>query len=395
MFIDNEITSGGGFNQAINSIINLKKIQRNKFLIEIVTSKKENLLYLHHLKIKSSYIKISFFDYLFSFLTSSKVFCFLQQKIRLISPLESKLIKRECDLVYFVTPSILALSLQKLNYIFTLWDLCHLENLEFPEVRFFGKFLLRDEFFKKAIHSSFLNITESRDLNKIASAYFGLNIERFLAIPLSPSPFFGNIEKYNKFAVLKKYNLTKDYFFYPAQFWPHKNHIRILQALLILRLSHNIRPNVVFSGKDYGNLNYIRSFINKNKLDSQVKILGFVSPYDITGLYLNSSALVMPTYFGPSNIPPLEAWSLGVPVIYPFNLSKDFEKAVILINQDDKTSLAYAFMEVMKPKVRKKLIAEGYEALKRIEKNRALALNQLFSKLEKFSNILETWHSSD
>ena len=63
--------------------------------------------------------------YLFKFL----------KKIEKYSPFEKKLIAHQIDLVYFLSPTSLALSLEKLNYITTLWDLCHRDNPEFPEVR--------------------------------------------------------------------------------------------------------------------------------------------------------------------------------------------------------------------------------------------------------------------
>ena len=55
--------------------------------------------------------------------------------------------------------------------------------------------------------------------------------------------------------VLKKYSLESGYFFYPAQFWAHKNHIRILEALVQLNLE-GLRFNVVFSG---GNQEAVRT----------------------------------------------------------------------------------------------------------------------------------------
>jgi glycosyltransferase involved in cell wall biosynthesis len=36
---------------------------------------------------------------------------------------------------------------------------------------------------------------------------------------------------------------------------------------------------------------------------------------DMAALYTLSAGLVMPTFFGPTNIPPLEAWHFGRPVI--------------------------------------------------------------------------------
>jgi glycosyltransferase involved in cell wall biosynthesis len=389
--IDNKIDAGGGFNQAINSIINLRDISKKGFILEVITTRKINLIYLKQLEINASYIPVNFIDYLFVFFSNFFLFSLLQQKIKALSPLEIKLIKRECDLVYFTTPSILASNLQKLNYIFTLWDLCHTEHPEFPEVRFFGKYILRDKYLRKAICSSFIVITESDELSNIASLHFGVDKERFISLPLSESPFLKNLASANIFNVKKVYKLAKDYFFYPAQFWPHKNHIRILQALLLLRDSQDLKLNVVFSGKDYGNLNYLSDFIKNNKLNSQVQFLGFVPADHMRGLYENSKAVVMPTYFGPSNIPPIEAWSLGIPLIYPANLSKKFKKAVIAIDQNCEKDLANALIAVTKPQIRKKLIVEGYKFLEQQNKNRLLAFKKLAYKIKEFSKIRETW----
>ena len=51
------------------------------------------------------------------------------------------------------------------------------------------------------------------------------------------------------------------------------------------------------------------------KVDRQIRHLGYVPANDMAALYANAEALVMPTFFGPTNIPILEAWGLGCPVI--------------------------------------------------------------------------------
>ena len=43
-----------------------------------------------------------------------------------------------------------------------------------------------------------------------------------------------------------KYNIENKYIFYPAQFWPHKNHIYIMKAIYILEKVHKIKLNIVF-----------------------------------------------------------------------------------------------------------------------------------------------------
>jgi glycosyltransferase involved in cell wall biosynthesis len=114
---------------------------------------------------------------------------------------------------------------------------------------------------------------------------------------------------------LEKFNLAKDnFFFYPAQFWAHKNHYNLLRAFQKLK---NIAPSfkLVFTGSDKGNLKYIKELITEFDLDDDVKITGFVSENQLKALYENAAALVMPTFLGPTNMPLLEAYSLGCKVI--------------------------------------------------------------------------------
>jgi glycosyltransferase involved in cell wall biosynthesis len=111
--------------------------------------------------------------------------------------------------------------------------------------------------------------------------------------------------------VRAKYNLPLRYFFYPAQFWPHKNHALILQAVKIIAdEKHEVVP-VVFCG---GYWTYIMAHYFKDVMAlalklgiaDRVRYLGSVPDEDMAALYTLSAGLVMPTFFGPTNIPPLE-----------------------------------------------------------------------------------------
>src|SRR5205823_15069226 len=57
--------------------------------------------------------------------------------------------------------------------------------------------------------------------------------------------------------MLAQFRLPPNYIFYPAQFWTHKNHVRILRAILHLKQKYNLRLPVVFAGSDQGNESYI------------------------------------------------------------------------------------------------------------------------------------------
>ena len=389
--ITSEIGSGGGFDQSLNAIVQMQRLSINRFNFEVFTSSENSLEYLNRLGVNATAIKITYFDKLLVKLSHNSLWQGIQTRIKLIAPFEKNLIKQGCDAVYFVATGNLSAGLQKLNYITTVWDLCHRETPEFPEVRDFNTFSIIEKNYRNNFGPALLTITDSERLADMASHYYGIDRNRFLAMPFAPTPFLEKVYTLKAIDVLKKYSLEAEYFFYPAQFWAHKNHIRILQALLTLRDDHGWKPNVVFSGKDYGNRGHIEKFIQINKLKLQVKILGFVPSEDIRGLYQNAMAVVMPTYFGPTNLPPLEAWSLGIPMIYSSHLIEQTGNAALLVDPDNTIGLAEAMRQCTKSEIRDQLISAGYQKLADIAVQRASAEVELCKILDKFAARRECW----
>jgi glycosyltransferase involved in cell wall biosynthesis len=116
------------------------------------------------------------------------------------------------------------------------------------------------------------------------------------------------------------YDLPERYFFYPAQFWPHKNHLRIVQALSSLRKNRDSSPPIVFSGSQTGEIRQetfreVMALASGIGVHKQVQYVGYLPDEDIAAVYAESAGLVMPTFFGPTNIPILEAWAYGCPVL--------------------------------------------------------------------------------
>lgn len=389
--VDNEIGAGGGFDQALNAILQAKRLSVNRFNLEVFTTKYSNLEYLRKLGITAELVRLTWLDRWLARMWNSNFWHNIQSRLKLISSFERKLIRSNCDLVYFVTPNPLAFGLQRTNYIYTLWDLCHRETPEFPEVRKFNEFFIREKHFSHILAPALLTITESERLAEMASRYYGVDISRFLAMPLTPSPFLSDDRSTEKSIVRDKYTLHHDYYLYPAQFWAHKNHVRILQALVHLRDQHSLRPNVVFCGKDHGNLKYIEDVILSNDLGSQVKVLGFVPSEDMRGLYEQAIAIVMPTYFGPTNLPPLEAWWLNVPLIYSSHLSEQVGAAALLVDPDSYQDLANAMRKCTDSEVRERLVLEGAKRLEEISQKRALVEIQLCRAIESFTARRVCW----
>ena len=115
--------------------------------------------------------------------------------------------------------------------------------------------------------------------------------------------------------LFKKNNVFKKekYLLYPAKFWKHKNHINLLKAiykLVKIDMMNDIKIYLTSSK----NLEYkkIENFIKKKGLIKNVILTGYISNKKLAKLYTNARALVMPTFFGPTNIPPIEAFNLVV-----------------------------------------------------------------------------------
>ncbi|WP_076590907.1 glycosyltransferase family 4 protein [Herminiimonas arsenitoxidans] len=381
--LENSITAGGGFNQALNAILQMQKICKGQFEFEVFTSRSENIISLEKLGVNAVVFSLSFVDKLLAKLSLNVWWQSIQSRIKYLGPFEKKLMARGCNLVYFVTPSVISPALQKLNYIVTVWDLCHRDRPEFPEVRNFNQFYARDHYYQNHLSPAVVVLTDSEQLADNISHRYGVDRERLLPMPFAPAPFLERSELQNDGDVLKKYGLERGYFFYPAQFWAHKNHIRILEALILLK-ERGIQFNVVFAGGDFGNRVHIERFVNQNKLKDQVHFLGFVAAEDMRGLYESCKAVIMPTYFGPTNLPPLEAWMFGKPLIYSLPFGAQAGNAARLVNPDDAHDLASAMNECSDTLFCNAMIQKGSIRLQEINAQRRVAEDGLLLRLMQF-----------
>lgn len=389
--LERQVTGGGAFNQALNAIVQMHRICEGRFDFEVFSTQAGNTQELEKLGIKCTRVKISFLDRLLASLTKKKWWNRIQSRIKICGPFEKKIIQHRCDLVYFLTQSASMEILQKTNFITTVFDLCHRDTPEFPEVRNFGVFQSREQHFNNNLSPALIIITESERLSDLVARRYGVDRERCLAIPMSISPYLKEKLSIDKNMVLRKYNLNEGYFFYPAQFWSHKNHIRILEALLQLR-DVGVIYNVVFSGDDKGNRKHIERYVVENSLSDQVKFLGFVPAEEMRGLYEGCVAVIMPTYFGPTNLPPLEAWLTRKPLIYSSHLKEHSGKAAICVNPDDAMELCEA-MKVCanNDEVVASLVEHGLSRLKQIEQMHNTAEKELINRLLQFDNRRRCW----
>ena len=245
------------------------------------------------------------------------------------------------EFMWFITPAYVEVDIP---YIFTVWDLQHRLQPWFPEVIAEGQWHARENQYSTAIPRASAVIIGTESGKKEIVRFYGVPPEHVRLIS-HPTPRFAlSAPEDSGKQVLAKYRIPRDYLFYPAQFWPHKNHVGLLLAVKILKEQYGLIMPVVFVGSDMGNLQYIRQMVARLGLSTQVHFLGFVPREDLVGLYCNAFALTYLTFFGPENLPPLEAFSLGCPVIAS-NVSGALEQlgdAALLVDPKDERQIADA-----------------------------------------------------
>jgi glycosyltransferase involved in cell wall biosynthesis len=347
---ENSLRSGGGFQQGLSTACILNKHQGKDCTFVFYTLFKTNLSILKQNGIEARYLGWLAWVYwaLSRYLTTLKLCRVLGTFFRF--PIESVFVKDRIELVYFLMPSPFAILLKKINYVITVWDLCHRDHPEFPEVRCKGQFEYRELIFSTALPKAVAVIVDSSLGKDNVARRYSCDPERIYVAQFLPA--FDTVME-STVDVKSKYGIKRPYLFYPAQFWAHKNHAYILEGLSVLKTKCGVELDAVFSGADKGNLKYVLGYAVKLGLEENVHCVGFIPNNEVGIFYKNAIALVMPTYFGPTNIPPLEAFALRCPVCYPDlpGLRDQVEDAAFLLDLNNPESLATRIMEILNDNV--------------------------------------------
>lgn len=348
VIFDQQIHAGGGYQQALNAALLSRQISDELANVVFFTTKKENIAVLAGYGISADFIRLSFWSKLKALvrrgLSSSRFFKLIKRFER-YSSFEKSLVENKVDLVYFLSASSLALDLEELNYITTVWDLCHRDDPEFPEVRLDREFEIRDRNYRAILPRATAIFVDSELGKGNAVRRYGLDAERIYVMPFQAAKGIRNYSRVDSSGfvnICEKYKINVPYVFYPAQFWAHKNHIYLLEGLNLLERLYGLRVGAIFSGGDKGNRAYVERYACDLGIEDRVRFSGFIENEEMPEVYRQAVALVMPTYFGPTNLPPLEAFQLGVPVLYSdkAGLSEQVGDAALLMDLSDPKSMA-------------------------------------------------------
>ena len=228
----------------------------------------------------------------------------------LFHPMAKALLSQHCDLWIFPTQSPRSFQFP-IPALACIHDLMHRYEPHFPEAVSWWEYQNRERNFSNMCRWSKGVLVDSELGRRHVADCYGILLERTHSLPFvapkymyregCPAGFDG------------RYQLPAKFIFYPAQFWEHKNHQRLLRAV------HSLKGELpdlklVLAGSKKGAFESVLKLIEELGLVEDVHLLGYVPDEDMPELYRRARALVMPTFYGPTNIPPLEAFVAGCPV---------------------------------------------------------------------------------
>ncbi len=131
---------------------------------------------------------------------------------------------------------------------------------------------------------------------------------KILQFVSQPDKKYFELTEYDEKQLRAKYALSDPFFYLPNQFWKHKNHITVFEAITLLK-EKEINITIVCTGHlhDYRNSEYIdtlQNYIQLHQLNDHIRLLGLVDYADVFALIKFSQAVINPSLF--------EGWSSTV-----------------------------------------------------------------------------------
>lgn len=300
------------------------------------------------------------------------------------SPLDLTLQKYPVDLMVY-PPGIQPA--EKIPFIMLVWDVGHRLFPYLPEERLHHAYVehILIPFLPRAFRIIIGNETGKRQLLQ----FYPIQPESIRTIPL-PVFDFPATDAAEELPI--DFPLPeRPFVFYPAQFWPHKNHITLIRAIQILKTRDQLKIDVVLTGSDKGNRANVTRQIAEHGLEDQFHLPGLVSSAAIRLLYTKALALTYLSILGPDNMPPLEAMNLKCPVICAkyAGAEEQLGDAALFFEQFDAEQLADHISTLYQnPELKNTMIRKGAA---RAEQRKFNYAEKLVQVAEEFTPYLSFW----
>ena len=356
IFFDTPNFTGGIFHQTLNTVNNLKNKEFSEINYEILVTPNVDKKNFENFEKKLKIFKSHKYAERFYKLTKSKFIQLIFKKFKIINPFEKFIRSNNYDLILFLSPTKYIEYCGECNFIVNLFDFNHRIENSFPEYRKGGIIDETDSIIFTCVKKAFIIFVNSSEAKKDLKEIFRcpdnkISLLNYYSNLINIHKEIKQNEIDRKNLENKFYNLglkkNENIFFYPAQFWPHKNHKYLIDVAKIL-FDKKINFQFIFCGTKKINHDYIVNQIEINKLQSKIMIFDYLEDIEIISLYLNCLAVIMPTYVGRSSLPLIESFYFKKTIFYSKGiLDKEIEEYVNTFDLKNPNDLAEKIQEFL------------------------------------------------
>jgi glycosyltransferase involved in cell wall biosynthesis len=275
-----------------------------------------------------------------------------------------------CDVLHFPTQGF------AVSAVPTVFNPHDLQHLHYPQFWTPWEVARREIVYRAGCSLSAAVIVGSQWAKEDILLQYGVDSRKVQIIPEgAPTGLKAQPTESEEREVMARHRLPGLYALYPANMWPHKNHLRLLEAMAILRDERSLRVSLVCTGSQEGGAwPQIRECISRLGLERQVWCLGFVPELDIRVIQKSAHCVVQPSLFEASSLPIFDAWNNGVPVgaSDATALPEQVADAALLFDPFDACSIANAWAMLWgHPELRRDLQRKGYLRVSRFDWHRS------------------------
>jgi hypothetical protein len=318
---------GGSYHQSLKTYEILTTIKNIQFNFLTINSKEK----FDEMGQNFINYNTNFIDQLFFLFYSSNIFKSLLKKFKIKNKFEKFIKKNEIDIIIFMGVSRLSVFCNKIDFITYIFEFHHLFRPDLPEYNFWSDFDFRESLTKINVKKSISLIVDTKKKANELVKYYNCYDKKINIIPYASNISNTDNQKIDNCSKkIEDYlKSSKEYFFYPSQYWSHKNHYYILSAIKTLNKKYKKSVNFVFTGQKKNNFEYLNKKTLEFNLQDQVKFFEYLKDDEIKILYNNCKALVMPSLVGYSSLPLYEAFYYKKPVFYTKDLLDDSLKEFV------------------------------------------------------------------
>lgn len=243
-----------------------------------------------------------------------------------------------------------------------------LQHLHLPEYFTKEQRVSREHWYRTLCKQASLVAVASTWTKNDVERHYHLPVGKVRVVPLAPpTAEYGDPTEAEVAEAAARLCLPGSYVLYPAQTWPHKNHIGLVDALAKLRRQNALLIPLVASGHQNEFHREIVQHTRELGIEDQVHWLGFLSPRDLKAVYRLARAVVIPSKFEAASGPLWEAFLAGVPAACSnvTSLPDQAGDAALLFDPDQPEQIAAAIQRVwLDDGLRASLVSSGRQRVR-------------------------------